>query len=131
MSRIILAMFLCMILSSCATLEEIQQSESLNKVGSFQLDPVQPGNYWYDGKSYEYNSYEIRITSEPVRAKIEWGGKIIGTTPFTYRYTGVLDIDDRIIIRAIPMDKDLPAQEHVLRIRKELPGEIRFDFSKK
>jgi len=131
MSRIILAIFLCMILSSCATLEEMQQSESLNKVGSFQLNPVQLNNYWYDGKSYEYNSYEIKVKSEPIQAKVEWEGKVIGTTPFIYRYTGILDLDDHITVRAIPVDRELPAQEHILRIRKELPREIRFDFSKK
>jgi hypothetical protein len=118
-------------LSSCETLKNIQSADSLGgSVGSFRLDPVQENNYWYDGRSYEYNGYEIKVTSEPSPAIIQWNGKVIGTTPFTYRYTGTIDRDDRVTVCAIPKDEKLPAQEATLRIRTELPRKIHFDLDK-
>ena len=129
--RILLLILICLTLSSCETLKGIQENEGLNKIGSFQLNPVQPNNYWYNGKSYEYNEYEIEITTEPTSAKIRWNGKTIGTTPFVYRFSGVLDIDDRIVVSAIPVADNLPAQEATLRVRTELPRKIHFDLQKK
>jgi hypothetical protein len=131
MIRAMLLIFVCLTLSSCETLKEIRENEGLNKIGSFKLNPVQPNNYWYDGKSYEYNEYKIEITTEPVQAKIRWSGKIIGTTPFVYNFSGVLDVDDRVVVCAIPIDENLPAQEATLRIRKELPRKIHFDLKRK
>ena len=131
MRRILLLILICMILSSCGTLKEIQENEGLKRIGSLQLNPVQPNNYWYNGKSYEYNEYEIEITTEPTSAKIRWNGKTIGTTPFVYRFSGVLDVDDRVVVSAIPIDEKLPAQEATLRIRTELPRKIHFDLRKK
>ena len=131
MIRLILLMLMCLALSSCETLKGIQENEGLNKIGSYQLNPVQSNSYWYNGKSYEYNEYEIEITAEPMSAKIRWNGKAIGTTPFVYRFSGILDKDDRIVVLAIPVDENLPAQESVLRIRTELPRKIHFDLQKK
>ena len=131
MIRAILLVFVCLTLSSCGTLKEIQENEGLKRIGSLQLNPVQPNNYWYNGKSYEYNEYEIEITTEPTSAKILWNGKTIGTTPFVYRFSGVLDVDDRVVVSAIPIDEKLPAQEATLRIRTELPRKIHFDLRKK
>jgi len=131
MIKIFLLILICLTLSSCETLKSVRENEGLDKVGSFQLNPVQPDNYWYDGRSYEYNKYKIKVTAEPVQAKIQWGNKTIGTTPFVYSFSGVLDIDDRVVVRAIPIDENLPAQEATLRIRKELPREIHFDLRKK
>ena len=122
---------LCLCLSSCETLKEVQNSPGLNTLGSFKLGSVQENNYWYDGKSYEYNEYKIEITSEPVQAKIQWNGKTIGTTPFVYSYSGTLDRDERVVMQAIPVDSELPAQEAVLRVRTELPRKINFDLRKK
>ena len=62
-------------LSSCETLKGIQDNEGLKKIGSFQLNPVQDNTYWYSGRSYEYNEYQIEITTEPVPAKIHGTGK--------------------------------------------------------
>lgn len=129
--RMVFLILACLSLSSCGTLKEIQENEGLKKAGSLQLNPVQENGYWYNGKSYEYNEYKIEITAEPVQAKIQWGGLTIGTTPFIYRFSGVLDTDDRIVVCAIPIDEKLPAQEAVLRIRKELPRKIHFDLQKK
>ena len=131
MIRVVFLILICLTLSSCGTMNELRQNEGLNKIGSFQLNPVQSDNYWYDGKTYEYNEYEIEITSAPVKARIDWGGKIIGTTPFVYRFTGTLDRDEYIKLRAIPIDKNLPAQEATLRVRTELPRKIHFDLDKK
>ena len=131
MIRILLLIVVCLTLSSCETLKGIRENEGLNKAGSFQLNPVQPDNYWYNGRSYEYNMYKIKITAEPVQAKIQWGDKQIGTTPFIYSFSGVLDVDDRVVVQAVPIDENLPAQEATLRIRKELPREIYFDLRKK
>ena len=131
MVRILLLIVVCLTLSSCETLKGIRENEGLDKAGSFQLNPVQPDNYWYNGRSYEYNMYKIKITAEPVQAKIQCGDKQIGTTPFTYSFSGVLDVDDRVVVRAIPIDEGLPAQEATVRIRKELPREIHFDLKKK
>ncbi|MFH1190064.1 MAG: hypothetical protein V1682_05170 [Candidatus Omnitrophota bacterium] len=130
-ARIFLMLLACLVLSSCETLEGIRANEGLNKIGSFQLNPVQENSYWYNGRSYEYNEYEIEITAEPVPAKIRWDGKTIGTTPFIYRFSGILDIDDRVVVNAVPIDKNLPAQEATLRIRDELPRKIHFDLQKK
>ena len=131
MIKTLLMILLCISLSSCETLKEIQNSPGLKTVGSFKLGSINENNYWYDGKSYEYNEYKIEITSEPVPAKIQWNGKIIGTTPLVYNYSGILDRDERVVMRAIPLDGELPAQEAVLRVRTELPRKINFDLQKK
>lgn len=120
----------CLMLSSCETLREIQQSEAVKNIGSFQLNPVHPDTYWYDGKSYEYNEYKIEITSEPVQARIDWSGRVIGTTPLVYAFTGTLDRDEYLRLRAIPIDSSMAAQEATLRIRTELPRKIHFDLRK-
>lgn len=129
--KVLLLILLCLTLSSCETLKGIQENEGLKKIGSFQLNPVQPNSYWYNGKSYEYNEYEIKITAEPSQAKIQWDGKTIGVTPLVYYFTGILDKDDYIKMRAIPIDDNLPAQEAALRIRTELPRKIHFNLQKK
>ena len=121
----------CMVLSSCETLSNIQNDERVNAIGSFELNPVHPNNYWYNGNSYEYNEYQIEITAMPGQARIQWDGKTIGKTPLLYSFSGVLDRDDRVVIRAIPVDEKLPAQEAVLKIRTELPRKIHFDLQKK
>lgn len=126
--RIIFLILACLSLSSCETLKEMQDSEGLKKVGAFQLNPVQVNSYWYNGASYEYNEYKIEITSEPVEAKIRWGDKMIGTTPLIYPFSGTLDRDEKVVVRAIPMDENLPAQEAVLKIRTELPKKIHFNL---
>lgn len=131
MIKALLMILLCISLSSCETLKEIQSSPGVNALGSFKLGSVQENNYWYDGKSYEYNEYKIEITSEPVSAKIKWNGKTIGTTPLVYSYSGTLDRDERVVMRAIPVDVELPAQEAVFRVRTELPRQINFDLRKK
>ena len=51
MIRGLLLIILCMTLSSCETVKELQENEGLKKVGAFQLNPVQPDSYWYSGKS--------------------------------------------------------------------------------
>ena len=77
MIKIAFAILICLTLTSCSVVKGIQENEGLNKVGSFQLNPVQPNDYWYNGKSYEYNDYKIQITSQPYQAKIKWNGKTI------------------------------------------------------
>lgn len=114
----------------CETLENIRSGNAAKTLGTFQLNPVQPNNYWYNGNSYEYNLYEIRIESLPVPAKIKWDNNYIGTTPFTYKFTGVLDKGDRITVQAFPVSETLPPREAVLKVTTELPREIHFDFNK-
>jgi hypothetical protein len=124
-SSIFLILF-CFSLSSCETLNEIQKGQLAQTVGSFQLNPVQPNCYWYDGKSYEYNLYQIKITSEPCQAHIIWNGKFIGDTPLNYSFTGTLDRDERVTVRAMPFDEKYASQEGSLKIREELPRQINF-----
>ncbi len=131
MKKILLLIFCCVLLSSCETVNYIQNDEKLKTAGAFELNPVRPNSYWYNGNSYEYNEYEIEITAGPSQARIEWDGKVIGTTPFIYGFTGILDKDDYIRVRAVPMDGRFPAQEATLRIRKELPRKIHFDLERK
>ena len=131
MIKALLMILLCVALSSCETLKEVQNSPGLNALGSFKLGSVNENNYWYDGKSYEYNEYKIEITSEPVQAKVLWNGKAVGKTPFIYSYSGTLDRDERVVMRAIPIDGELSAQEAVLKVRTELPRKIHFDLRKK
>lgn len=130
MSRAILLILVCITLSSCETLQNIQNDEKLSNIGSFQLNPVQVNSYWYNGTSYEYNEYEIEITSSPGKAMIQWNKTPIGTTPFIYRYSGILDKGERIVVKAIPVDETLPVQDAVLKIRTELPRKINFDLTK-
>jgi hypothetical protein len=131
MIRAMLILAVCMSLSSCETMKTIQSQDSLGgTLGSFRLNPVQENSYWYDGKSYEYNKYEIEMTSAPDLAIVQWNGKMIGTTPFVYGYTGTLDRDERVVIRAIPKDGNLIPQEAVFRVRTELPRKIHFDLNK-
>jgi len=129
--RIFILILMCLTLTGCETMDNIRSSEAAKTAGAFQLNPVQPNNYWYNGITYDYNAYEIKIVSEPVQAKIKWEGKYIGTTPLVYKFHGSLDKGDRIHVQAIPLDENLPAQEAVLKIQTELPREIHFDFNKK
>jgi len=130
MRNVFLAVLLCISLSSCETLKEVQNSPGLNALGSLKLGSIEDNNYWYDGKSYEYNGYKIEMTSEPVSAKIQWNGKNIGATPLVYSYSGILDRDEHVVMRAIPLDSKLPAQEAIFRVRTELPRKIHFDLRK-
>ncbi|MCM8760576.1 MAG: hypothetical protein NC938_05325 [Candidatus Omnitrophica bacterium] len=120
-----------LILSSSEAVKNTYAENVLDTIGAFELNPVPPNNYWYDGKSYQYNEYEIEITSEPYRARIQWNGKNIGTTPLVYRFTGILEKDEYIRVRAAPIEGNLPAQEAKLRVRTELPRKIHFDLDKK
>ena len=129
--RVILIIFICMSLSSCAVLRDVRENEAVDNIGSFRLSPVHTNNYWYDGTSYEYNEYEIKITAGPCEARVEWAGKTIGTTPFTYRFTGILYMDEYVRVRAIPISGEFPAQEAMMRIRTELPREIHFKLNNK
>ena len=121
----------CLTLFGCATVDELNSSPAAKTLGSFQLNPVQRDNYWYNGTTYEYNTYSIKIVSAPVQAKIKWNDKYIGTTPLVYKFSGVVDKGDRVNVTAIPIDENLQAQEATLKVRDELPREIHFDFSKK
>ena len=128
MRNILLLLFVCVSLSSCETIKDIKESKVLDKVGSFQLNPVHPNTYWYNGKSWEYNVYEIEITSAPDRAHIILNDKYIGDTPFTYKFTGTLDRDDRLIFHIMPFNEKYKPKESVLKIRDELPRKILFDI---
>lgn len=120
-----------MALTGCDTINNIRSSETAKTAGSFQLNPVQPNNYWYNGTTYEYNAYEIKIISQPIEAKIKWEGRYIGTTPLVYKFTGSLDQGDQIHVQAVPLDEKLQAREASLKIQTELPREIHFDFNHK
>ena len=122
---------MCLTLTGCEAMNNIRSSEAAKTAGSFQLNPVQPNNYWYNGTTYDYNAYEIKIISQPVQAKIKWEGKYIGMTPLVYKFSGSLDDGDRIRVQAIPLDENFQAQEAALKIRTELPREIHFDFNQK
>lgn len=131
MTHIVILILMCMALSGCETMNNIRSSEAAKTIGSFQLNPVQPNNYWYNGTTYDYNAYEIKIVAQPIQAKIKWESKYIGTTPLVYKFSGSLDKDDRIHVQAVPLDENLQAQEATLKIQTELPREIHFDFNKK
>jgi hypothetical protein len=128
LGKIPLFFVLCVLLSSCETVKEIQKNDLIDKVGSFRLNPVQPGTYWYDGKTYEYNEYEIEMVSVPGRAHIKWDGKYIGDTPMKYSFTGSLDKGDAVKIIIIPFDEASASQEASLKIRDELPRKMSFDL---
>lgn len=129
--KVILFCFSCILLSSCETIKEIRQNDVLNKVGSFRLNPVRPNTYWYNGKTYEYNAYAIKIVSWPCKVHVKWDGKYIGDTPIVYNFTGTLDRDDVVKLVVIPFDESFGPQEAVLRIRDELPRKIDFKLNKK
>ena len=131
MIKPLIAITVCLVLCGCASVEELRSSPAAKTAGSFQLNPVQPNNYWYNGTTYEYNDYEIRIVSENIQAKIKWNDKYIGTTPFVYKVTGTVDKGDRVNVIAIPMDENMQAQEATLKVRDELPREVHFDFNQK
>lgn len=131
MIRITFLVVCCILLTSCEALKNIREDSALNSAGSFELNPVRPNSYWYDGKSYEYNQYEIEITAEPVRADVQWNGEAIGTTPFIYRFSGVLDKGDYVRVRMVPLHKEMAAQEAVLHVMTELPRKIHFDLRNK
>ena len=120
---VILAIF---ILSGCSTLNDIQNSELAKTVGSVQLDPVRPDNYWYDGKAYEYKEYQIEIYSDPGHAHISLDGKYIGDTPFIHKFTGTLEKGDQLIFRVTPFDENIRPFEQALKIKDELPRRINF-----
>lgn len=113
-------------LAGCATIDEIRGAPIVRTIESFELCKTPPNSYWYDGRSYEYNQYEILMRSDAVPARIIWNGAYIGTTPFTYRFTGVLEKGERVSIRAVPVDEQRAAQEAVLKIIDELPRKIDF-----
>jgi hypothetical protein len=121
----------CLLLSSCAAIDDIQKGELGQTIGEFQLKPVEPNTYWYNGLAYDYNEYEILITSWPCKARIMWSGKYVGRTPFVYKFTGTLDRDENLKLQAIPADETYSSQEAVFRSRTELPRKIYFDFRNK
>lgn len=131
MIRIFIIVLICAALTGCETMDNIRSSEAAKTAGLFQLNPVQPNNYWYNGTTYDYNAYEIKITSQPLQAKIKWEGKYIGMTPFVYKFSGSIDKGDRIHVQAIPLDENLQAQQASLKVKDELPREIHFDFNQK
>jgi predicted small secreted protein len=126
--KIIVVILACLSIAGCATIEDIRSSDAAKAVGSFQLNTVHPNNYWYNGTTYEYNAYEIKIISKPIQAKIKWNDNYIGNTPLVYKFSGTLDKGERINVIAIPMDENLQAQEATLKVQDELPKEIHFDF---
>ena len=131
MRNILFLLLVCMTLSSCETINDMKESKILEKAGSFQLNPVHPNAYWYNGKSWEYNAYEIEITSAPGKAHILLDDKFIGDTPFVYKFTGTLERDDRLSFRIIPFDEKTGQQASVLKIKDELPRKILFDIREK
>jgi len=129
MIRAIPIIILCLMLSSCKTADNIPEDSLLNKVGSFELNPVEADSYWYNGSAYEYKKYKIEIDSEPLPAKILWGNKVIGTTPFVYYFTGTLDSGEAVVMKAFSVDGSY-SQEAVFRSYKELPRKINFKMSR-
>ena len=129
--KIPVVIFSVFLLSGCASLDEMQNSELLKKVGSFQLSPVRPDNYWYDGKTYEYKEYQIEIYSEPGHAHISLDGKYIGDTPLLYKFTGQLAKGDEIVFRITPIDENIKPFEQPLKIQNELPRRINFKLTDK
>ena len=117
--------------SGCSTLNEVQNGELANKVGSFELNPVRPNNYWYDGTTYEYKEYQIEIYSDPGHAHITLDGKYIGDTPLLYKFTGSLTKGDTIVFRIIPFDENIKPYEQDLKIQDELPRRINFKLTDK
>jgi len=103
----------------------------LEKVGSFKLNPAQPNTYWHSNNSYEYNQYEIEITSAPDSAHIILNDKYIGDTPFVHKFTGVLDKGDRLHFRIVPLDEKREPQACELKIKDELPRKIFFELNNK
>lgn len=129
--KIAVVIFSVFLLSGCASLNEIQNGELANKVGSFELSPVHPNNYWYNGTTYEYKDYQIEIYSEPGHAHISLNGKYIGDTPLLYKFTGTLDKGDEIIFRITPFDENIRSFEQNLKIEDELPRKINFKLTGK
>lgn len=133
MKTAIICIFCCLSLAGCKTLDEASEEQGLGSVGdsigSFELTPTQPNQYWYDGTIYDYNRYEIEITSEPTRAKILWNGKQVGATGFIFKYTGKLDGDDEIEVKALPFDTRFISERKVLRGSKPLPRKVHFNFN--
>ena len=129
--KIAIFIFSIFLLSGCASLNEIQNSDLAKTVGSFQLNPVRPNNYWYDGKTYEYKEYQIEIYSEPGHAHISLDGKYIGDTPLLYKFTGTLAKGDEIVFRITPFDENIRSFEEPLKIKDELPRKINFKLTDK
>lgn len=98
---------------------------------TFQLSPTAPNSYWNGGRSLDYNQYEITITCEPVPATIKWNDKTIGTTPLVYKFTGVIDNDERVKVTAVPFDEAYQRQDADLRGNVELPRAMRFQLIKR
>ena len=128
-TKISAVVFCIFILSGCSTLSELQNGELANTVGSFQLNPVHPNSYWYNGTTYEYNKYQIEIYSSPGHAHISLNGKYIGNTPILYKFTGTLDRDEEITFRVVPFDESIKPYEQVLKIENELPRRINFNLT--
>ena len=129
--KIFAAIFSLLLLSGCSTLSEVQNGELANKIGSFELNPVRPNNYWYNGTTYEYKEYQIEIYSEPGHAHISLDGKYIGDTPLLYKYTGTLTKGDEIVFRITPVDENIKSFEQSLKIDNELPRRINFKLTDK
>ena len=129
--KIFTIIFSIFVLSGCSTLQEVQNGELANKVGSFELNPVHPNSYWYNGTSYEYKEYQIEIYSDPGHAHISLNGKYIGDTPLLYKFTGTLDKGDEIIFRITPFDENIKSYEQNLKIEDELPRKINFKLTDK
>ena len=80
----------------------------------------------WQSDSYHYSDYEIRITSEPSGAKIEWDGKTIGNTPLVWKLNGYVYADEAIVVKAYPISPDQYVQ--VQKVGMDVPSSIHFDM---
>jgi len=121
----------CVSASGCQTFNSADDKSISEAVGNFELTPTAPNQYWFGSNTYDYNKYRIKITSEPVTAKIMVNGKQVGSTPYLYEFTGKLDKDDYLIFQAVPFDDALKTGTITCNGGRPLPRAIAFDLTEK
>ena len=128
MKKLFLTVTLSLAIRACLSPLEARAEGLLEDMGNFELSPTQRNTCWGGEDNYDYNEYEIAITSLPCVAKIVWDGEQIGATPIVYKYTGTLYADDNIVVKAIPIDRSFPQKIKRFSGFRPLPRKIHFDF---
>ena len=128
--KIIALAAFCLLLAARAAPESRMAAGAADAFGDFELNPTAPNNCWASEDSYDYNQYEIEITSSPKSAKIEFGQEQIGATPMVYAFTGTIHNDDYLVVRAVPFDRSADAKEKIFKGTMPLPRKIHFNMQK-
>ena len=132
--RIFFVLTLLLLIAGCADPYSRRDSNILQTVShsfegieKLQISKTPVNSFSVDNDMiYEYNRYNVEITSVPSDVEVKWGDESIGLTPITYTYSGRLAKDDLVSVVAIPPDARFRTETQLLSGNFPLPRKINF-----